>query len=349
MQPFVCNLRLTKYYKLFKCKNMNVRRCIGTIALFSLLLTATTAYAQTNRVKASGTYETKNIKIGNFDKIKLLGSPTVIYTQSAGNKSTLEIYGSDNVIDLVDCKVTDGTLIVSFKKRTSVEFGKQGRLKIMASSPALKDVHLQGSGDVILDGKLKSDNLSLTLQGSGDITASDVDCDNDLSVTLQGSGDVSIKNKVKAGDVALNLAGSGDIDVNNLTARTTAATLQGSGDLKVKGANTIGNLAASLSGSGDLDITGIKGDQVKAELNGSGDLKVEGSTRLAMLTLRNSGDLDAKKLKATDVDATVNGSGSISCYVTGTLKCNISGSGDIGYKGDPANVHATGRNKPHKL
>ena len=46
----------------------------------------------------------------------------------------------------------------------------------MASSPMLKDVHLQGSGDVVLDSKLECDNLSLTLQGSGDITAGEVVC-----------------------------------------------------------------------------------------------------------------------------------------------------------------------------
>ena len=79
------------------------------------------------------------------------------------------------------------------------------------------------------------------------------------------------------------------------------------------------------------------------------DLKVTGTVQQAVLMLRNSGDLDAKDLKAVDVDATVNGSGDISCYVSGTLKCDISGSGDVGYKGNPVNVHSTGRNKPHKL
>ena len=288
--------------------NSKMKGFIGMIALFSFLFSVTTVCAQTRRVKASGTYKTKEVKIKDFDKIKLLGSPTVIYTQSANNKSTLKIYGSDNVIDLVDCTVTDGVLSISFKNRTSIEFGKQGRLKIMASSPMLKDVHLQGSGDVVLDSKLECDNLSLTLQGSGDITAGEVVCANDLAVTLQGSGDISIKNSVKAGNAALNLIGSGDIDIYNMTAKSAAATLQGSGDLKVKGA-----------------------------------------VQQAVLMLRNSGDLDAKDLKAVDVDATVNGSGDISCYVSGTLKCDISGSGDVGYKGNPVNVHSTGRNKPHKL
>ena len=329
--------------------NSKMKGFIGMIALVSFLFSVTTVFAQTRRVKASGTYKTKEVKIKDFDKIKLLGSPTVIYTQSANNKSTLKIYGSDNVIDLVDCTVTDGVLSISFKNRTSIEFGKQGRLKIMASSPMLKDVHLQGSGDVVLDSKLECDNLSLTLQGSGDITAGEVVCANDLAVTLQGSGDISIKNSVKAGNAALNLIGSGDIDIYNMTAKSAAATLQGSGDLKVKGGNVVGDVVISLLGAGDLNFAGIQGNNVRAELNGSGDLKVTGTVQQAVLMLRNSGDLDAKDLKAVDVDATVNGSGDISCYVSGTLKCDISGSGDVGYKGNPVNVHSTGRNKPHKL
>ena len=146
---------------------------------------------------------------------------------------------------------------------------------------------------------------------------------------MQGSGDISIKNSVKAGNAALNLIGSGDIDIYNMTAKSAAATLQGSGDLKVKGGNVVGDVVISLLGAGDLKVTG--------------------TVQQAVLMLRNSGDLDAKDLKAVDVDATVNGSGDISCYVSGTLKCDISGSGDVGYKGNPVNVHSTGRNKPHKL
>nr|WP_321028577.1 head GIN domain-containing protein [Bacteroides nordii] len=285
-----------------------MRGFIGMITLFSFLLTTTTACSQINRVKANGTYKTKNIKIGSFDKINLQGSPTVIYTQSTDNKSTLEIYGSDNILNLVECTVSDGTLFVSFKKGTNIEFGKEGRLKIMASSPMLKDVLLQGSGDVVLNNKVKSDRLSLTLKGSGDINAGEIVCTNAFSATLQGSGDISVKSSINAGNVDLN-----------------------------------------LSGSGDLDFVGIQGETVKAELQGSGDLKVAGTAQRAVLSLRNSGDLNAKDLKAVDVDASVDGSGSISCYVSGTLKCNISGSGDIGYKGSPVNIQSNGKRNPRKL
>ena len=349
MQPFAYCLRLIDITNYLNEKNMNMRGFIGMITLFSFLLTTTTACSQINRVKANGTYKTKNIKIGSFDKINLQGSPTVIYTQSTDNKSTLEIYGSDNILNLVECTVSDGTLFVSFKKGTNIEFGKEGRFKIMASSPMLKDVLLQGSGDVVLNNKVKSDRLSLTLKGSGDINAGEIVCTNAFSATLQGSGDISVKNSINAGNVDLNLSGSGDLDIYNLTAKSATAILRGSGDLKVKGTNVAGDVTVNLSGSGDLDFVGIQGETVKAELQGSGDLKVAGTAQRAVLSLRNSGDLNAKDLKAVDVDASVNGSGSISCYVSGTLKCNISGSGDIGYKGSPVNIQSNGKRNPHKL
>ena len=194
----------------------------------------------------------------------------MFYTQSADNKSTLEIYGSDNILNLVECTVSDGTLFVSFKKGTNIEFGKEGRLKIMASSPMLKDVLLQGSGDVVLNNKVKSDRLSLTLKGSGDINAGEIVCTNAFSATLQGSGDISVKSSINAGNVDLNLSGSGDLDIYNLTAKSTTAILRGSGDLKVKGTNVAGDVTVNLSGSGDLDFVGIQGETVKAELQGSG-------------------------------------------------------------------------------
>lgn len=325
---------------------MKMKRCVGVLFLCSLLL-ATAGNAQTKRVKASGKYETKEVKVQNFDKIKLLGSPTVVYTQS--DKPQLKIYGSDNVLDLVKCEVSKGTLTISFKENTSIEFGKEGRLKIIASSPSLTNALLQGSGDILLNGKLKCSNLTLILQGSGDINAEDVVCVNDFAATLQGSGDIAVKNSIHADKVALNLMGSGDLNICNLVANSAAATLQGSGDLKVKGKNVAGNVTVGLMGAGDLDFVGIKGGIVKAELNGSGDLTIAGSAKQAILALRNSGDLDAKNLKADDVDATVNGSGNITCWVSGVLKCNITGSGDIEYVGNPSAIHTTGKRNPHRL
>lgn len=330
--------------------NTKTKRSIAVVGLFSFLCCVTIVFAQNRQtIKASRNYITKEIKIGNFDKINLLGSPTVVYTQSTNGRSELKLYGSDNILDELECDVDGNTLVVKYKNGVNIQFGKEGRLKIMASSPSLKDVHLQGSGDVILSNKVKCTDLVLNLQGSGDIQAGEIVCSNNFSATLQGSGDIHVENTLQTTNAVLSLQGSGDLSVANLTAKSASATLQGSGDLNVKGTRVNGEVTIKLLGSGDLGFVGISAERVNAELQGSGDMKLAGTTQQATLVLLNSGDLDARSLNATQVDANLNGSGDISCSVSGNLKCSINGSGDISYKGNPTHVESSGKSKPRRL
>ena len=327
--------------------NRKIRNFAKTVMIFSLMLVSLSACA--NRIKASGTYKTKEVKLADFDGIELSGSPTLIYAQSSGNQFSLKIYGSDNIIDLIECKVVGTTLLVKYKDNTNIEFGKVGCLEVLVSSPTLKNVKLKGSGDILLKNQVRCADLALTLQGSGDLTAEDLICSGNFKAILLGSGDLSIKKCIQAKNADLKLEGSGDLNVSNLVTKGVVAVLKGSGDLNVRSANATGNVSATLQGSGDMDFNGINGGDVKAELQGSGDLKLVGMANRVVLNLVNSGDLDAIGLDAGDVDASVSGSGNISCSVSGMLKAQISGSGEIEYKGNPANIQIIGKRKPHKI
>ena len=83
---------------------------ICVFLFLSLLMSATMVNAQ-RVITASGKYITKNIKVTRFDQIYLKGSPTIEYTQSPG-ASKVQIAGSDNLVDLVECRVEGSTLIV---------------------------------------------------------------------------------------------------------------------------------------------------------------------------------------------------------------------------------------------
>ena len=113
---------------------------ICVFLFLSLLMSATMVNAQ-RVITASGKYITKNIKVTRFDQIYLKGSPTIEYTQSPG-ASEVQIAGSDNLVDLVECRVEGSTLIVNMKSRTNISYGKEGRLKILVSSPMLKSASL---------------------------------------------------------------------------------------------------------------------------------------------------------------------------------------------------------------
>lgn len=221
--------------------------------------------------------------------MNLAGSPDVIYTQKAG-KPQVEIYTSDNIVDLLDINVANNTLNIKFKKGVSVSYNK---LEIRVSSETLNNISVAGSGNVKLANGLKTDNLKVSVAGSGDIDADNITCTGNLNVSVTGSG---------------------DIEGSNITCA---------------------NLTASIAGSGDLKLDNVSAAGTEASVAGSGTAVLTGTSQEADYRVAGSGDLFASGLQAKRVSASVSGSGDIKCHATDFLKARTSGSGNIGYKGNP--------------
>ena len=127
----------------------------GIFALSATACTCNSGLFGGKTVKASRNYVTKNIKVDNFTGLNLAGSPNVTYTQKAG-KPEVEVYTSDNIVDLLDINVVNNTLNIKFKKGVSVSYNK---LEIRVSSETLNNISVAGSGNVELANGLKTDNL----------------------------------------------------------------------------------------------------------------------------------------------------------------------------------------------
>ena len=240
-------------------------------------------------VKASKNYVTKQIKVSDFDQIAVSGSLDVTYTQQSG-KPKVEIYTSDNIVDLLDIYVKNGKLNLGFKKNVKVSYNK---LEIRVTSEDLNTVNVAGSGDFKFTNGLKTDQLKMNVAGSGDITASNIQCSQEFTANVAGSGDIECK-QLKAADMDISVAGSGDLKIEN--AQVTSAN---------------------------------------ASVAGSGTVKISGSADKANYSVAGSGDLYASDFKVQDISASVAGSGDIKCYAVEHLKARVSGSGTIGYKGNP--------------
>lgn len=262
-------------------------RILTSLFLLCALMVSTSSCAQ---IKASKNYVTKDVKVGNFNKIESLCSTTVTYIQSTDGSTKVQVYGSDNLVDLLDISVSKGSLIVKLKKNARISW-KDGRLKVIASSPSLEAALLQGSGDINLESDINCNNFSMLLQGSGDINAKNIKSANNVDVRLQGSGDIEVKGGIQAQNVALNLQGSGDLKVVNVTANDVKAQLHGSGDLKINGTTRTATL--SLQASGDLDAKNLQAVDVTATLNGSGDLNCY-ATGTLKVGVNGSGDIGYK-------------------------------------------------------
>lgn len=225
---------------------------------------------QAQSITPSKKYITKELNnVSNFSSIRVLGSPDVEYRQSSDSKTTVSIYGSDNLVDLLEVSTVNGVLQVNIKKGVKILSGER-RLKVIASSPSLDDVDIKGSADVYLKGTLKGADLNLNITGS-EILKLNLQYTN-LSAFIKGSGDIDVKN-VKATTVKTIVSGSGDVKMKGST-QTAMLTVNGSGDISADKL-TATNVVATVSGSGDISCYASK--QLDAKASGSGDIEYKGS------------------------------------------------------------------------
>lgn len=242
---------------------------VASMLVVFLFLFVAGIKAQT--VTPSKKYITKELNnVSDFRSINVMGSPDVEYRQSSGSKTTVSIYGSDNLVDLLEVSTVNGVLKVNIKKGVRILSGER-RLKVIASSPSLNQVDIKGSADVYLNGTIKGADIKLNITGSGDIKAENLQYDN-ISTLVKGSGDIDLKN-VKATDVKAEISGSGDIEIKGTTRQATL-TVNGSGDVSADKL-TAANVIATVAGSGDITCYASK--QLDAKVTGSGDIEYKGS------------------------------------------------------------------------
>lgn len=217
------------------------------------------------KVVANRNYVTKEIRVEDFHKLRLSGSMDVVYTQKTG-KPKVEVYTSENIVDLLDINVKSNTLHISFKKGTRVSYNK---LEIRVSSNELNEVSLTGSGDIYLrNGLQTNENATLGIAGSGDIKSGEISC-KDLKLSIAGSGDIEV-GRVKCDKLETKVAGSGDIEVKHVTATDVNALIAGSGDISLTGSAL--NAEYKISGSGDISTSDLKADHVEAYTTGGGEI-----------------------------------------------------------------------------
>ncbi|MGP1432312.1 head GIN domain-containing protein [Treponema sp.] len=114
----------------------------------------------------------------------------------------------------------------------------------------------------------------------------------------------------------LTMTGSitGTISSFNMPGHTMSVAVAGSGDVVARNI-TVKNLKLKISGSGSFEATG-KAQYLEGDISGSGDVKAVG-------------------LETQKADISISGSGSAKVWVIDFLAVHISGSGSIGYKGNP--------------
>lgn len=129
------------------------------------------------------------------------------------------------------------------------------------------------------------------------------------ALEVSGSGSILAMSPLQSNQIEMDISGSGEINLPTLNAQNLDADISGSGKITIS-SGTCPNVNTTISGSGAIRISGMQSNQVRTSTSGSGLTRV---------------------------------------WATQTLFADISGSGDVLYRGNPlieTHISGSGKVKP---
>ncbi len=149
----------------------------------------------------------------------------------------------------------------------------------------------------------------------------------------------------------VSVSGGGNFYLqSSLEGEKLDASVSGGGDLYLNKPIDVQKAELGVSGGGDLEAKQLTCNYLEAGVSGGGDLSLGGKAKEAEMSVSGGGDLNAYDLIVNDLDCGVSGGGTAKVHVVDHLVGEVSGGGDLYYKGNPdADTSAHGGGSVHKV
>ena len=180
---------------------------------------------------------------------------------SQGSSYKVEIEASEDELAIIETIVKDGHL----KIKTNRNNPRFKDVKIWVTTPDINGLHMSGSGLIMAETPVSSDELELRISGSGKIKIKEL-TGGECEVSISGSGDVYLGGTAR--ELGLSISGSGSLHAADLQVNECDVRLSGSGSCEV---DATVELNVSISGSGK--VTYFSNPQIDASISGSGKIK----------------------------------------------------------------------------
>lgn len=257
-----------------------MKRALMIMVVCAYIVCASTWYADAKqgkriRFKASNHHITRDIPVfRSFDAIHATGIVDVEYRQSTDGKTSVRVYGPDNVIEHLEVLNEGGTLVARLNK--IMQISNIDQLKVIASSPRLKKVSASGNSDVTLIGEIRAADLILVGTGNADIQFDAVRCDN-LKIQCSGNGEVEGR-QTECRTLDMATSGNGDVSVRQIASAAIKIVSSGNSDVEIAG-NT-NDVTISVSGTSEVDAFGLRAQKVNVRASGVSEVSCYAERRL---------------------------------------------------------------------
>jgi hypothetical protein len=202
---------------------------------------------------------------------------------------------------------------------------------------------VHGNGNVRAEDRSVSNFKNVDVSGAAKVMVSQgdrcsvrIEADDNLQqyiVVEQNGDDISIHEK----------EGFHLVSGNNIKIYVTAPVynrIDASGAGDIIGQNKISNaepIAMHLSGAGDIKME-IEAPKLEAEISGAGSIYLKGQTKDVSLNISGTGHAHCYDLLSENTKVDVSGVGSAEVYASVKLDADVSGVGNVRYKGHASDV-----------
>lgn len=199
----------------------------------------------------------------------------------------------------------------------------------------------EGSGNVTSE---KRDVSAFNKLEAGGIASVIIKKSEKRSVKIETDDNLQELIETKVKDGVLRISNDGCVknvtrlDITIHTPELTGIELSGAAVIKGKGTFSSDDLVIETSGSGNIELD-INVDKLEIEIDGSGEVDLKGNVNNGDIEITGAGELSAYKLIINEAEVEVSGSGKCKVNVSKTLDAEVTGTGEIIYKGNPPNMN----------
>jgi hypothetical protein len=239
----------------------NINPFIIVIAFF-ISLSLSSCFRDVFCVDGKGQRITDTFIVDDFTGVELQEAANVFISQ--GEEQKVIVTGKENILDLLQTEVKGGIWEIDLGRECFNDLD----LTIEIVMPNLNELHISGSGTIVVEDFEDQGNLDISVTGSGILDLNRFSGTEDVDVRISGSGDIEIRDEFPdLKRIDIELTGSGIFDGFLMATDEMDARISGSGDIYT----TVNEyINVRITGSGDLHYKG--NPYIDANITGSGKI-----------------------------------------------------------------------------
>lgn len=207
-------------------------------------------------IPATGDVIQEELLLEPFTKVSLEISADVFIRQ--GDEQQVMVEAQSSIVDLLlQTSVANDDWTIRLDECVNTNEG----INIFITIPALDDVSISGSGNVVMEDRFTQNSVSLRTSGSGsidgDFTTTNLEC------SISGSGGIMLAGSAQTADIGIS--GSGSVEAFEMSSYQCDVSISGSGSVNVSVTEL---LEVTIAGSGSVRYKG--NPTIDSSISGSG-------------------------------------------------------------------------------